>query len=107
MIELRSDFSPVERAELLDVFEDAWGRSRVQGLADVPRLTRPPWWLLWWLGLLAVYAVGTYSIRSRWLWWQTAAAIVLALAPVAIAKREQEAASRSAPRRPASTAQPW
>lgn len=105
MLELGSDFSPVERAELLDVFEEAWGRSRVQGLADVPRLTRPPWWLLRWFGLFWLFAALTYSAGNHLPLWQRVIAIVLAMAPMAIAKHKEDRASRSAPRRPASTAE--
>ena len=98
-LELASDFSSVERAELLDVFEEAWGRSRVQGLADVPRLTQPPWWLLRWSAWFAFYALMFCAIRSRWPLWPTGGAILVVLLPALIARRKEEALVRTAPRR--------
>lgn len=99
VLELAPDFSAVERAEILDVVEAAWGRSRVQGPADIPRLSRPPWAILWWLGVIACYAVTLYGVAHHWLWWQHLVGIALTMWPVLIARHKEADIFSSAPRR--------
>lgn len=98
-LELAGDFTAVERGEVLDQIEETWGRSRVQGPADVPRYARFPWSLLSWAAGAAALAVTLYAVSHHWPLWQRLTATLVALSPVFLAKRKQEQLAYSAPRR--------
>lgn len=57
-LEIGSEFDSVERAEIVDAVEARWGRSRVIGADDVPRLFRPLDYAAW--ALLAIVYVELY-----------------------------------------------
>jgi hypothetical protein len=98
-LEMGGDFTAVERAELFDVVEEVWGRSRVLASSGISRLRRPPWQLIWWIGPVAVVATSLFSVSYHWPLWQRVIVTLAAASPAFIAKRKQEQLSRSAPRR--------
>lgn len=98
-LELAGDFTAVERGEVLDQIEETWGRSRVQGPADIPRLARFPWSLLSWAAGAATLAVTLHAVSHQWPLWQRFTSTLVALSPALIAKRKQKQLAHSAPRR--------
>lgn len=100
-LEYVGDFTSVERAELLDAADDAWGASHVLAPPGVSRLRRSPWQLVWWTGLVAMIATTLYSVSHQWPLWQRIVVTLAALSPAFIAKRRLDQLSWAAPRRSA------
>jgi hypothetical protein len=98
-LQIAEEFSDIERAELLDVFEQAWGRTRVEAPLDIERLSVPFWSHLWWLGLVASVAVILGATSLQLPNWQRLIGISIALVPAFIARAKQQEFRRSAPRR--------
>lgn len=100
-IEVVGDFTAVERAELLDVVDEAWGSARVVAPPGVARISKPPWWLLSWVGAIALLATSAYAVSHHWSLWKRLVASLVAVSPLLIAKRRATQLSRAAPRRSA------
>jgi hypothetical protein len=92
-------FGPVERAELLDAAEACWGRSRVFGLPDVPRLRATHWVLVRWVSILGALAVTLYAVRDHWGFGARTLAVLAILAPAVLARKFEQKLYDGAPRR--------